>query len=79
MGYMMELRKKVGTMPIIMAGVTIIVKNEKGHVLLQRRTDSLDWGCIGGSLELGEALEEAAHRELFEEAGLKAREMKFIM
>lgn len=78
MGYIMELRKKIGTEPIIMAGVTIVVKNEKGHVLLQRRTDSLDWGIVGGALELGETLEEAAHRELFEEAGLKAQELKFI-
>lgn len=78
MGYMMELRKKVGTIPIIMAGVTVVVKNEYGHVLLQRRTDTLDWGIIGGALELGESLEEAAHRELFEETGLKARAMSFV-
>lgn len=77
-GYIMELRKLVGTRPIILVGVTVIVKNSEGHLLLQKRTDSYDWGTIGGSLELGESFEEAARRELFEEAGLRAEELKFI-
>lgn len=78
MGYIMELRKLVGTRPIILVGVTVLVKNAEGHVLLQKRTDSYDWGTIGGSLELGESFEEAARRELFEEAGLRAEELLFI-
>lgn len=31
LGYISELRKKVGTQPIIMVGVTIIVLNEEGE------------------------------------------------
>jgi 8-oxo-dGTP pyrophosphatase MutT (NUDIX family) len=78
LGYIMDLRRVVGSHPLIMAGACIIVLNDKGHILLQKRTDSLDWGTIGGSLELGESLEEAAARELYEEAGLVARQFKFI-
>lgn len=78
MGYIMDLRKFVGTKPLIMAGACVIVLNSENQILLQKRTDSYDWGTIGGSLELGESLEEAAARELFEEAGLKAKELKFI-
>ncbi|MFC5700384.1 NUDIX hydrolase [Cohnella faecalis] len=78
MGYIMELRKFVGTRPLIMVGACVLIFNEQGHLLLQRRTDSLDWGTIGGALEPGESLEEAAARELFEEAGLKAKAFKFI-
>ena len=44
MGYIMELRKLVGSRPLIMAGSCVLVFNEEGHLLLQRRTDSLDWG-----------------------------------
>lgn len=77
MGYIQELRSLVGTRPIIMAGVSIIVLNEKNQVLLQKRSDTGDWGVIGGALELAESLEEAAERELFEEAGLKAADLQF--
>lgn len=78
MSYIRDLRKLIGTRPIIMTGVTVIVKNDKNHILLQKRTDSLDWGTIGGALELGETLEEAARRELFEEAGLRAQKLNFV-
>lgn len=78
MGYMMDLRKVVGSRPLIMAGACVLIFNEEGQLLLQRRTDSNDWGTIGGSLELGESLEEAAARELYEEAGLTAKSFKFI-
>ncbi|WP_370636326.1 NUDIX hydrolase [Cohnella sp. CFH 77786] len=74
----MDLRKIVGTQPLIMVGACVLVFNEERHLLLQKRTDTLDWGTIGGSLEPGESLEEAAHRELYEEAGLRARSLRFI-
>ncbi|MFC0329671.1 NUDIX hydrolase [Paenibacillus sepulcri] len=78
MGYISDLRKYVGTQPLIMAGACVLVFNEEGQLLLQKRTDSLDWGTLGGALELGESLEEAAARELYEEAGLRAGSFRFI-
>lgn len=78
MGYIMELRKLVGSRPLIMAGSCVLVFNEEGHLLLQKRTDSLDWGTLGGSMEPGESLEETAARELYEEAGLRAESFKLI-
>ncbi|WP_166243050.1 NUDIX hydrolase [Paenibacillus turpanensis] len=78
MGYIMDLRKMVGSRPLIMAGACVIVKNDAGHILLQKRTDTKDWGTIGGALELGESLEEAAARELLEEAGLTAEKFTFV-
>ncbi len=74
----MELRKKFGSQPLIMVGSCVLVFNESGHLLLQKRSDSYDWGTIGGALELGESLEEAAARELYEEAGLRAKSFKLI-
>ncbi|GIP56732.1 NUDIX hydrolase [Paenibacillus sp. FSL W8-0186] len=78
MGYIMDLRAIVGSRPLIMPGACVLIFNENRELLLQRRTDTNDWGTIGGSLELGESLEEAAARELFEEAGLTAKSFKFI-
>lgn len=77
MGYIEDLRKEVGTRPIIMAGVAVIVLNDSREILLQKRADTRDWGTIGGSLELGESYEEAARRELYEEAGLRTKDLHF--
>lgn len=78
MGYILELRKVVGTKPLLLVGACVLVFNEEGYLLLQKRTDTLDWGTIGGAMELGESMEEAAHRELYEETELRAGGMKFI-
>lgn len=78
MGYISDLRKIIGTRPIFLVGSCVLVFNEKGQLLLQKRTDSFDWGTIGGSLELGETFEEAAARELHEEAGLRADQYELL-
>ncbi|WP_339176291.1 NUDIX hydrolase [Solibacillus sp. FSL R5-0691] len=70
MGYIMELRKKIGTDPIIMVGACVLIVNEKTQLLLQYRKDNNSWGLPGGAMELGESLEEVAVREMEEETGL---------
>lgn len=42
------------------------------------RKDNHCWGYPGGSVELDEVVEEAAKRELFEETGLIANELKLF-
>lgn len=73
--YIMGLRKIVGHRPLLQVGASVIVENENGEVLLQKRADNHCWGYAGGSVELDEIVEEAARRELLEETGLIAREM----
>ncbi len=72
MGYIMELRKLVGHVPLMQVGASVIVEDECGRVLLQLRSDNHCWGYCGGSVDLGEEVEEAAKRELYEETGLVA-------
>ena len=73
--YIMDLRKIVGHRPLLQVGASVILENERGEVLLQRRADNHMWGYAGGSVELDEVVEDAARRELFEETGLVAKEM----
>ena len=65
--YIMDMRRRVGHIPLMQCGASVIVENDKGEILLQKRTDNSKWGYAGGSVELFEAVEEAASRELEEE------------
>ena len=78
MGYIMELRKIVGSRPLIMAGAAVLIINEKKEILLQLRKDNNCWGLAGGALEIGETLEQTAMREVFEETGLIANKIKLF-
>lgn len=69
MGYISELRKYIGHNPLICAGATVAVIKDK-QILLNLRSDTKTWGIPGGSLEVGETLEETAKRELKEETNL---------
>ena len=77
--YIEELRKKIGHQTIIQCAGSIIIENEKGEILLGRRTDNHMWGYAGGSVEIDERIEDCARRELYEEMGLVAEEMDLFM
>jgi 8-oxo-dGTP pyrophosphatase MutT (NUDIX family) len=74
----MDLRKVVGSRPLIMVGASVILLDSSSRLLLQLRTDNNAWGLPGGSLEMGETLEEVAKRELYEETGLIANNLEFF-
>ena len=78
MAYFDKLRKTFGKEPLLYTGVTIIVKNDKNEILLQKRKDTNEWSTIGGSVEPGEDLKDTARRELFEECKLEIKKIKFI-
>ncbi|WP_299429520.1 NUDIX hydrolase [uncultured Meiothermus sp.] len=78
MGYIDELRKRVGSGPLIMVGAGVMLLDGQNRVLLQHRTDSHDWATPGGACELGESLEQTARRELLEETGLTIVQLRLF-
>jgi 8-oxo-dGTP pyrophosphatase MutT (NUDIX family) len=78
MGYVQELRQFIGSRPIILVGATLAVYDDQGRVLLQRRSDTGNWGLPGGAMEPGESIEGTARRELYEETGLEAAQLELL-
>jgi 8-oxo-dGTP pyrophosphatase MutT (NUDIX family) len=56
---------------------SIAVFNSEGYLLMAQRKDSGKWTLPGGKADEGEKPEDCAHRELFEEAGLKITKLEY--
>ena len=56
-------------------GAGCVVVNGEGQILVGKETGSNQWSTPGGHIDPGETFEEGAKRELYEEAGIKAKEM----
>jgi 8-oxo-dGTP pyrophosphatase MutT (NUDIX family) len=76
--YLKALRKTAGTIPILVCGASVIVENEKGEILLQLRSDNKCWGFPGGTLDIGDKVEDIAKAELLEETGIIAHGIEFF-
>ena len=69
-GYIRYMREYVGHEPVLSCACGVIIENEKGEILLQKRKDNGCWAIIGGAMELGETIEETIRREAKEESNL---------
>ncbi|MCP2338594.1 NUDIX domain-containing protein [Actinomadura rupiterrae] len=54
----------------LVPSVNVVVTNDKGEILMIRRTDNDNWALPGGAIDLGESIAEAAIRETKEETGI---------
>ncbi|GID93308.1 NUDIX domain-containing protein [Amorphoplanes digitatis] len=54
----------------LVPGGSAVVVDDRGRVLLQRRTDSGNWALPGGTMDIGETLGQCVVREVKEETGL---------
>ena len=73
--YIKEMRKDVGHAPLMVTSCGVIIENEKGEILLQKRRDNGCWALLGGSMEIGEKFMDVAKREVYEEAGIEIGEL----
>jgi len=64
--------------PVVGVGGVII--NQERTVLIRRGSEPLlgEWSIPGGTLELGETLEQGVARELLEETGIEVRVLQLI-
>ena len=70
--FIKTLREQIGTAPLWLAGVSAVVIDDDGRVLLTRRADNEMWAVVSGVLEPGEEPGPAALREILEETGVVA-------
>jgi len=64
-----------------LAGVGVMVSNEKGEVLLGLRHSSHgagEWSFPGGKVDLGETIEQTAKRETKEETNLEVDDLELV-
>lgn len=70
--FITDLRSHVGHAPLWLSGVSGVVRDNRGHILLTRRADTGEWAVVSGVLEPGEEPARAIVREIAEETGVEA-------
>lgn len=68
--FILALRERVGHDLLWLTGVTAVVVDDEGRVLLGQRSDTGRWALISGILEPGEQPAVAVVREAWEETGV---------
>ena len=69
--YVRGLRDQIGHDLLMMVGASGVVINDRGEILLHRRSDDGQWWVPGGAVDPGEEPAEAAAREVWEETGVE--------
>jgi 8-oxo-dGTP pyrophosphatase MutT (NUDIX family) len=68
--YLKSLRDDLGTRLLFLPGVTAVVFDDAGRVLLAERADNGHWALIAGVMDPGEQPAETAVRECLEETAV---------
>ncbi len=78
-----QTRRIIHAKGLLHRAVHVLVFDEADRLIIQQRSDLKDtyplhWECVGGHLSPGESYREAALREVQEELGVTARDLKFL-
>ena len=76
--FVLELRKKIGHDLLWLNGVTGCVLDDRGRLLLGRRSDTGEWAMIYGINEPGEQPADTVVREIKEETGIDLGEVRYL-
>ena len=73
--FISDLRRKIGTDPLWLSGVTAVVLRGD-EMLMVRRSDTGAWTPVTGIIDPGETPEICARREAEEEIGFRLRDLR---
>jgi 8-oxo-dGTP pyrophosphatase MutT (NUDIX family) len=76
--YLASLRAQVGHAPLHVPSVAVMLRDERGRVLLVRDKATGLWQTVGGAMDPGESPAEAALREAREETGLQVELTRLV-
>jgi ADP-ribose pyrophosphatase YjhB (NUDIX family) len=62
----------------LVPSVNVGVVNDRGELLLIRRTDNENWAMPGGAMDIGETIAEAGVRETREETGIECEIVRLV-
>ena len=68
--YIKDLRDVLGPRLLLLPGVTAVVFDDEGRVLLGERSDDCRWALIAGVMDPGEQPAETVVREVYEETAV---------
>lgn len=77
--FIRTLRATAGQQLLWLPGITAIVFDDDGRVLLGRRSDTGKWSVVGGIPEPGEQPAECAVREVFEETAVRCEVERVVL
>ncbi|MFC9794772.1 NUDIX domain-containing protein [Streptomyces sp. NPDC127584] len=77
--FIRALRETVGHQLLFLPGVSAVVFDDRGRVLLGRRADNGRWSIVGGIVEPGEQPADCAVREVFEETAVHCEAERIVL
>ncbi|MFI0926476.1 NUDIX hydrolase [Streptomyces sp. NPDC021012] len=77
--FIRELRETAGHQLLFLPGVSAVVLDDRGRVLLGKRADNGLWAIVGGIVDPGEQPADAVVREVHEETAVRCVPERIVL